>query len=71
MCLLALTMIPLALVPWGVLPPALGIVLFGVAMIGRDGVFAIAGYVLSAVTLGVMFYMWGTISSAFSWLTGG
>ncbi|MBU1211213.1 MAG: exopolysaccharide biosynthesis protein [Alphaproteobacteria bacterium] len=71
MCLLALTMIPLALVPWGVLPPALGIVLFGVALMGRDGAFAIAGYALSAVTLVVMYYVWGTIGSAISWLFGG
>ncbi len=71
MCILALTMIPLALVPWGVLPPATAIVAFGVAMIGRDGFFAALGYILSAFTLAILIYFWGTIGSAVTWLLGG
>jgi hypothetical protein len=43
---LALSMIPLAFVPWGVTVPALAIVTFGLALMARDGVFALAGYVL-------------------------
>jgi hypothetical protein len=50
MCLLALTMFPLALVPWGVFPAALAITAFGIAITGRDGVFALLGYALLAVT---------------------
>lgn len=71
MCVLALTMIPLALVPWGVQPPATAIVLFGVALMGRDGLFAVLGYALSAVTIVIMFYFWDTIGSATTWLFGG
>lgn len=71
MCLLALTMIPLALVPWGVQAPATAIVLFGVAMMGRDGLFAIVGYMLSTLTVVVLFYFWDTIASASAWLSGG
>lgn len=68
---LALTMYPLAFVPWGVQAPATAIVLFGVAMMGRDGVFAAVGYALTAVTLVIMIYFWGTIASGLSWLSGG
>ncbi|MEO1280492.1 MAG: exopolysaccharide biosynthesis protein [Pseudomonadota bacterium] len=50
---LALTMIPLAIVPWGVQLPATAIVLFGIALIGRDGVFGALGYAL----LGTTFYL--------------
>ena len=48
---LALTMFPLAVVPWGVTAPAFGIVAFGLALIARDGAMAVAGYLLCAVTL--------------------
>jgi hypothetical protein len=62
-CLLALTMFPLALVPWGVFPSALAITAFGIAITGRDGAFALAGYVLTAVAIGVLYAFWGVISS--------
>ena len=47
---LAVTMFPLAFVPWGVTAPAFGIVAFGLAMIARDGVFALVGYLMIAAT---------------------
>ncbi len=54
--ILALAMFPLAIVPWGVTPPAFGIVAFGLTMIARDGVFALVGYALSAVT--ALMFLW-------------
>ena len=48
---LALTMFPLAFVPYGVTAPAFGIVAFGLALIARDGVMAVVGYVLCAATV--------------------
>jgi hypothetical protein len=54
MCLLALTMFPLALVPFGVQPPATAIVLFGVALLGRDGLFAAVGYAFVALTIWIV-----------------
>lgn len=48
---LALTMFPLAFVPYGVTPAAVGIVAFGLALIARDGAMAVVGYVMSAVTV--------------------
>ena len=48
--LLSLTFVPLAVVPWGVQVPALAILAFGLALIGKDGYFAAGGYVLSALT---------------------
>ncbi|MEL6299569.1 MAG: exopolysaccharide biosynthesis protein [Pseudomonadota bacterium] len=70
MCLLALMMIPLALIPWGVQAPATAIVVLGVALIGRDGVFAAIGYALAALSVWVMFYGWQTISAAAGALFG-
>jgi hypothetical protein len=49
--LLALTMFPLAFVPWGVTAPSLGIIAFGLALIARDGAFAIAGYAFVGATI--------------------
>jgi len=54
-CVLALTMLPLALIPWGVFAPALAITAFGIAFTGRDGVLALIGYVLAALTIYVLF----------------
>ncbi len=48
--ILAVAMFPLEVVPWGVTAPAVGIVAFGLAMIARDGLFALIGYALAAVT---------------------
>ncbi len=55
MCVLALTMLPLALIPWGVFPPALAITAFGIGLTARDGLFALAGYALTALTVYVLY----------------
>ena len=47
---LALTMYPLALVPWGVTAPAVALVAFGLALIARDGLMALIGYLGVAAT---------------------
>ena len=70
-CALGLTMVPLALVPWGVQPPATAILLFGIALIGRDGLLAIASYVLTLATVYTLIVSWGVISSAVGGLFGG
>ena len=49
--LLAVSMYPLALVPWGVQAPAAGLVALGLALMARDGLFALFGYALSGLTL--------------------
>jgi hypothetical protein len=65
MCVLALTMFPLAVIPWGVFPSALAITAFGIAITGRDGAFALAGYALTVVALGVLYAFSGAIASMF------
>lgn len=70
MCVMAVLMIPLALVPWGVQPPATAIVMFGIALVGRDGVFAALGYALAAISVFFFFYMWQTIQSTVAALFG-
>lgn len=49
--LLGLAMIPLAVVPWGVMPPALALVALGLALMTRDGVAALIGYLCAAGTV--------------------
>ncbi|MGF1554294.1 MAG: exopolysaccharide biosynthesis protein [Paracoccaceae bacterium] len=49
--LLAVTMPPLEVVPWAALAPATGITAFGLALIARDGLFALAGYLLAGLTV--------------------
>lgn len=49
--LLALSMFPLAIVPYGVTAPAAGVVAFGLALIARDGAMALAGYLMCAATV--------------------
>jgi hypothetical protein len=48
--ILAVSMIPLAVVPWGVQAPALGLVALGLALMTRDGAMAAIGYGFAAVT---------------------
>ncbi|WP_420391441.1 exopolysaccharide biosynthesis protein [Acuticoccus sp.] len=55
-CVLSVTMVPLAFVPWGVTAPAFGIVAFGVALIAGDGLFAAFGYGMIAATVGT--FLW-------------
>jgi len=53
--ILALTMIPLGVVPFGVLAPAFIIGLFGLGITARDGVLILLGFVMSlGVALGVL-----------------
>lgn len=52
---LATSMFPLAVVPFGVQAPATGILAFGLALTARDGVFALIGYFLAAITAYVGF----------------
>lgn len=54
--ILAIAMFPLEVVPYGVTPAAAGIVAFGLAMIARDGLFALVGYALAAVT--ALLFVW-------------
>ena len=49
--LLAVSMIPLALVPWGVTAPAFGILCLGLALMTRDGALALLGYGFAAATV--------------------
>ena len=57
LCLLALLMYPLALVPWGVLPCAAGISAIGLGLLMRDGAFILAGmaFAVAASALGLVF----------------
>lgn len=52
---LALTFYPLAVVPWGVMAPAVAVMMLGLSLIGRDGVFALIGYALAALTAWLIF----------------
>ncbi len=56
LCLLALLMYPLALVPWGVLPCAAGISAIGLGLLTRDGVFIVTGmaFAVAASALGLV-----------------
>jgi hypothetical protein len=63
MCILAFVMFPLAFIPWGVEAPAIAILLLGIAMMGRDGVFAAIGYSLAGVTIVLLYYSWGVVTA--------
>ena len=54
--LLAMTFYPMALVPGGVTVPALAILAFGIALMGRDGAFAFAGYGFTALSAGLAYW---------------
>jgi hypothetical protein len=47
--ILAIGLVPLGLIPAGITPAALGLLVFGLALTARDGLFALAGYALTAV----------------------
>jgi len=44
---LALAMFLLSLIPWFATPASVGIMLFGLALMGRDGVLALVGYLMT------------------------
>ena len=58
---LAILMVFLAPVPFAVLPVSFGCIFFGMALVGRDGLFALAGYVLLAPCVILLFMLWNTI----------
>ncbi len=53
----AATMFPLALVPWGVMPPSAALAVFGLGIMSRDGAFIIAGFVISVLSFGFAVWM--------------
>ncbi|RIJ29558.1 exopolysaccharide biosynthesis protein [Henriciella algicola] len=64
---LALLMIPLELVPFAVAAPGAAITLYGLAIMARDGVLMLIGYVLAAITTAVTiaFVPWEKFASFF------
>lgn len=50
---LALTMYPLALVPWGVMPPSLAIAVLGLGLMSTDGLLIAIGLAVSVPALGI------------------
>ena len=54
---LALTMYPLALVPWGVLPPSFAIAVLGLGMMTKDGLLIAIGLVASVAALTVAIWL--------------
>ena len=54
---LAALMYPLALVPWGVMAPALAIVVLSVGLTSHDGAVLAAGFVISVAALGLSAYL--------------
>ena len=64
---LSLLMIPLELVPFAVGVPGAAITLYGLAIMARDGVLMLLGYVLAAVTAAVTvaFVPWGQFAKFF------
>ncbi|MBK1696401.1 exopolysaccharide biosynthesis protein [Rhodovibrio salinarum] len=53
LCILAISMYPLALVPWGVIPSAAGITVIGLGLLARDGVMICIGLALAVAAAGL------------------
>lgn len=53
-CLLAVTMFPLAVVPFGVLAPSGALIMLSMGLMLRDGILIVFGEVLSLVTIGLL-----------------
>jgi len=53
--ILALMFLPLSIIPWGVGAPAFALIAFGLALIGKDGLFALFGYVFGTGTVYLVF----------------
>jgi len=58
---LAALIFVLSLVPFAASAPALALALLGLALMSRDGLFALAGYAASAAALGTLWNLWTTI----------
>jgi len=56
--LLALLMFPLALVPWGVAPPALALTVLSVGLTIRDGYVLAAGYAVTILSVIASIHLW-------------
>lgn len=54
---LAVSLVPLAVVPWGVQAPATGLVALGLALMTRDGAMALVGYGFAAATVAIAVLM--------------
>lgn len=54
---LATLMYPLAVVPWGVMAPALAIVVLSVGLTSHDGVVLAAGFIVATAALGLSAYL--------------
>lgn len=54
---LALTMYPLALVPWGVMPPSFAIAVLGLGMISGDGLLIAIGIAASVAALAAAIWL--------------
>ena len=65
---LALTMPPLELVPFGVAVPGVALICFGIGLVGKDGLFALLGLLIAAVTAGMLIFAvpWAAFLSVFS-----
>lgn len=64
-CCTVLALVLMLPLPLGNLLPALAISLFAVALLQRDGIFALAGYAATAVSLGVLALAAGVIHRLF------
>lgn len=64
---LALLMVPLELVPFAVGVPGAATVLFGLALVARDGALMLAGFIgtAGALTIAILFVPWGMLGSWF------
>ncbi|MEQ8767992.1 MAG: exopolysaccharide biosynthesis protein [Planctomycetota bacterium] len=52
----AVTMVPLEILPFAVVVPALGVALLALGLTARDGVLVIAGYVLAGCVIGLLIF---------------
>jgi hypothetical protein len=50
-------MYPLALVPWGVIPPSLALTLFGLGLMSADGLLIGAGLAASGIALAILIWI--------------
>lgn len=58
---LAVLMVFLAPVPFAVLPVSFSCICLGLALVGRDGLFALAGYLLLGGSIALLAVLWQTI----------
>lgn len=49
--LLAVSFLPMAIIPFATLAPAFAVLCFGLALLGKDGLFALIGYAMTLLTI--------------------